>query len=257
MAFSYQAVCFDVDGTFSLSGRPIGRVAEFLRILHTERGVQLVVITNNTSKSCDAYRDQFAEHGLKGPGFDIVTPVKASLPYLRRRGWLRGYLVGTKAMLAEYEGYGIWNTDSDPQFVLVGFDTEIQYEKVREASLLVSRGVPFLRTHRDLACPTELGPIPDCGAISRLIEVTTKVRPRADFGKPGEHFAACLRSVVGVSKRALVVGDRLNTDIRLGKTLGWDTVWINGRTDLVSRLSPGERPMHASARFEEFLANHV
>ena len=87
-------------------------------------------------------------------------------------------------------------------------------------------GVPFVASHPDLTCPTEEGPIPDCGAITAMITAATGVAPVV-IGKPNRYMVdAGLARMQGQPQHAAIVGDRLYTDMEMGFRGGLRTVLV-------------------------------
>jgi HAD superfamily hydrolase (TIGR01450 family) len=110
--------------------------------------------------------------------------------------------------------------------VLVGFDTELTYQKVEDACRLLARGADFLATNPDWACPTLFGFIPDCGAICELISRAAGRQP-AFIGKPDPTMIQLALEQTGCTPaETLMVGDRLYTDIACGINAGVDTALV-------------------------------
>jgi len=110
---------------------------------------------------------------------------------------------------------------------VVGFDTELTYEKTREATLAIRDGAEFLLAHPDLVCPTPEGLVPDCGAIGALIEAATGERPTKTFGKPGTEMVEHVLRERGFDPAdVVVVGDRLATEMRMAQRLGCESVCV-------------------------------
>ena len=94
----------------------------------------------------------------------------------------KGYILGTQNFINELNNdFGIVSSFNEAEFVLVSFDRELTYSKLENACILINRGVPFYLTHIDLSCPTENGPIPDCGAFSKLISIVTSKFPKDNW----------------------------------------------------------------------------
>ena len=120
------------------------------------------------------------------------------------------------------ERYGVAHSADAPQAVILGFDTELTYQKLREAALLLQAdGMPYYATHMDLVCPTEDGPIPDAGAMIALFEKATGRVPERIFGKPDPDMVGFLFERYGVTPdQAIFVGDRAYTDHAMAHNCG-------------------------------------
>ena len=124
-------------------------------------------------------------------------------------------------------GFDVRETpDDDVTAVLVGYDTELTYGKVENACRLLARGVDFLATNPDWACPTLFGFVPDCGAICEFIGRGAGRRPKF-IGKPDPTMIRLALEQTGcLPEETLMVGDRLYTDIACGAGAGIDTVFV-------------------------------
>jgi len=88
----------------------------------------------------------------------------------------------------EFASYGFVLTDKAPDYVVLGFDMTLTYEKLVKACDFIRAGVPFIATHPDINCPTETGYIPDCGAMTALITASTGVNAQGNRQtEPGDH----------------------------------------------------------------------
>ena len=143
------------------------------------------------------------------------------------------YVLGTAAMREALADHGIPVTDdpdlgSDaPENVVVGFDTELTYEKARKATLAIRDGATFLQAHPDDVCPTADGFVPDCGAIAAMVERATGRTPDRVFGKPDAAMVDHVVDAAGYDpSNVLVVGDRLETDVALAENVGCESVCV-------------------------------
>ena len=140
-------------------------------------------------------------------------------------------------MKEDFINNGINLVDSygkDIDAVVVGFDTSLTYEKLSIATRYIRKEVPFIATHLDLVCPIQNGEfIPDCGAITQLIEVSTGVKPKF-IGKPCKETVDYLIDKVKVDKEKIaIVGDRLYTDVATGVNNGMIGIAVlTGETNL-------------------------
>ena len=110
--------------------------------------------------------------------------------------------------------------------IIVAFDKELTYQKLETACELINNGVPYYLTHIDIFCQTLKGNMPDCGAIGILIEKTTGKKSINNFGKPSDLMTDYINKIVDKDHNKIVVGDRIHTDIELGKKIGAETVLV-------------------------------
>ena len=106
------------------------------------------------------------------------------LSWLSTEGVVETWLVGTEGMREMMEMNGFRTSSTEPEYVVLGYDTEITYEKIATASIHLHRGVPMVASHPDMVCPSPDGGLPDTGAYMAMFEATTGVRPVHICGKP-------------------------------------------------------------------------
>ena len=220
----------DLDGTVYLEETLLPGAAAFFRWA-AESGAHVRYLTNNSSRGVEAGLEKMHRLGVPARREEFLTAVEAAIYYLRtrRKAGEAYYVVGTESFCSQLRQAGIdvrYTPDADVAAVLVGFDTELCYQKVEDACRLLFRGADFLATNPDLACPTLYGFMPDCGAICRLI-VSAVGREPVYIGKPDPTMIRLALEQTGcAAAEALMVGDRLYTDIACGRNAGVDTVLV-------------------------------
>ena len=237
---------FDMDGTIYLGERVFPEAVAFIKRLRSE-GKRVLFFTNNASHNPEFYKEKLVRLGFEPMNGEIMTSGDVTVEFLKKeRAEKSVYLVGTSELIASFEKNGIPLTDGlSGEIVVTSFDTTLTYEKLSRACRLIMNGAEYLSTHPDFNCPTEDGFIPDSGAISAFVTASTGKTPRY-FGKPYADTMEMICSVTGVDKKdAAVIGDRLYTDIAIGKRSGVTAVLVlTGETqkkDLVC-LSENELP---------------
>jgi len=127
---------------------------------------------------------------------------------------------------AEFKKHDFILTAENPDYVVLGFDTTLTYEKLVIACDLIRSNIPFIATHPDYNCPTETGYIPDCGAMTALITASTGITPQV-IGKPNKEIVdAMLTKKDYTLKQMAMVGDRLYTDVATGCNAGMVSVLV-------------------------------
>lgn len=222
---------FDMDGTIYRENSLFEGVKELLDLIEQEGG-RYVFITNNASRSVDDYIKKVKNMGLKVDKENFLTSVQATvLHFKKHHNGARVYAQGTKSFIKELVDSGINVTedyDENAEVILVGFDTEITAEKMRNTSkmLTVKKDVPYYATNPDWVCPVDFGYIPDCGSMCFGYEKATGRAPTY-IGKPQPAMINIAMEKFGFSKeQTLVLGDRLYTDIASGYNAGVDTVLV-------------------------------
>ena len=216
----------DMDGTVYLGSRLLPGSLDFLRYLG-ETGRDHLFLTNNSSRNAQYYAQKLTKLGWPAQPGEILTSGEATALYLGGlKPSARVYLLGTPDLETEFAAHGFVLTDENPDYVVLGFDMTLTYDKLVRACDLVRGGVPFIATHPDLNCPTETGYIPDCGAMTALITASTGVTPKV-IGKPNrEIIDAMFRKKPVRRDQVAMVGDRLYTDIVMGHNAGVTSVLV-------------------------------
>lgn len=220
----------DMDGTLYNGMELFPQTRNFLQTIR-ENGAQYRFITNNSSKSVQAYQEKLKSMGIDTQLSDFYTSAQVTVHYLleHHAGELV-FCMGTASLLAELAAAGISVTtecDEAVSVVLMGYDTELTYEKLRRICyLLKDETRTYLATNCDLVCPIEFGYVPDCGSFSIMIKNATGREPRF-LGKPEPTMIEYCMQEAGVSRAdTVVIGDRLYTDIASAVAAGVTAVCV-------------------------------
>ena len=215
-----EAVFLDLDGTLYLGDDMIEGALDFLLRLK-EKGVQRFFLSNNSSKSVTQYLEKLQGMGVPAASEDILLSTHDLLAWLSANGVSETYLVGTSGMRQMIEDAGVSTDSVNPQYVVLGYDTEITYEKLSTASIHLHKGVPMVASQPDVVCPSPDGGLPDTGAYMDLFEATTGVRPEHICGKPNAGMILHKVEELGLRPdQCAMVGDRLYTDMEMAERAG-------------------------------------
>ena len=226
-----KALILDMDGVLWKSDAPIGDLPAIFKQIEA-RGLKYVFATNNGTKTPEQYAEKLAAFGLKVEPRQVVTSSLAIAHMLEQK-----FLAGTKVfMIGEdgvyqalhEKGFEVLDVENAPgaQVVVMGLDRAITFDKMREATLLVRRGVPFYATNPDKTFPTPRGEIPGAGAWISVVTTATDVEP-VYAGKPYPYMMELSLEILDTKKEeTLVVGDRLETDIAAGQAVGCPTALV-------------------------------
>lgn len=215
---------FDMDGTLYLGSRLFDFTIELLQEIRRTGGKYLF-ITNNSSKSVADYVKKLEAFGIEATREDFMTSSQATAYYLHKHHeGQRLYVCGTESLKDELRGEGFAVTDrlDEVDCVVMGFDTELTFQKLHDVSylLLTRPGLPYIATNPDLVCPTEFGSVPDCGSVCGMIYNATGRKPIV-IGKPSPLMPELAMDALGVSREeTCVVGDRIYTDVKSGLNAG-------------------------------------
>ena len=221
--------CFllDMDGTFYLGENLIPGSLDFIRRVE-ETGRDFLFLTNNSSHNADFYVQRLARMGLNVGREKVLTSGEATAAVLLEKyPGKRAFVLGNEFLLEEMREAGVTVDQTDPEIVVVGYDTTLDYKKMTAVCDLVRAGLPYIATHPDFNCPTETGFAPDIGAIMAFIEASTGRRADLVVGKPhtGIVQAALRRTGLQVGQMAMV-GDRLYTDVETGLKSGMLSILV-------------------------------
>ena len=225
----FDTFVFDLDGTLYLGDRLFPGVRELLSCIRA-RGGQYRFLTNNSSRSVEAYVQKLTRLGVAAESGDFLTSVDALIHYLREHGGedRRYYVCGTESMKSQLRaaGFTVAERREDANALLMGFDTELTFQKLEDACILLGQGIPSLATNPDWLCPTAYGFVPDCGSVCEMLWRATSRRPIV-IGKPKPLMPQLAMLEAGVSaQETLLVGDRVYTDIASGANAGVDTLLV-------------------------------
>ena len=222
---------FDQDGTIYLDGKLFDGVDELLKKI-TADGGNYVFITNNSSKSVFDYVKKLNDMGLEYVTEEnFFTSTQASIMLFKEKfGDSLVYVQGTRSFVKELKESGLNVTeqyDKSACAVLVGFDTELNMDKLRTTcKMLTENDIPYYATNPDWVCPVDFGYIPDCGSMCFGIEKATGKAP-IFIGKPmPQMIYSAMKKFSATKEQTVVFGDRLYTDIASGVNAGVDTVFV-------------------------------
>ena len=215
---------FDMDGTLYLGDRLYSFTRELLQTIK-KSGKKYLFMTNNSSKSVEDYVKKLERLGISATREDFMTSSQATAYYLHKHHeGQRLYVCGTQSLKQELrqEGFTVTEKVEDTDCIVMGFDTELTFQKLHDVSylLLTRKDIPYIATNPDLVCPTEFGSVPDCGSICIGIKNATGREPVV-IGKPTPLMPQLAMEKLGIPKeKTCVVGDRIYTDILSGLNAG-------------------------------------
>jgi 4-nitrophenyl phosphatase len=209
---------FDMDGTIYLGSRLLPGAADLINHLQ-DQAVPYYFLTNNSSKSKLDYVEKLASFNLPVTPDQIFTSGEATAIYLQReKPGARLFVAGTPSLEDEFARYGFDLVQDNPDCLVLGFDTTLTYDKIWKLCDFVREGRPYIATHPDINCPTECGYMPDIGAMIAFVASSTGRNPDLIIGKPHTPIIEAILEKTGFTPAQMaMVGDRLYTDIALGK----------------------------------------
>ena len=230
---------FDMDGTIYLGDKPLPGAVDLLRKINNRKDKRMIYFTNNSSKNPQHYLKKLGRMGFPSLRGQILSSADVLIKYLNLHEKNKKiYLVGTPELEEMFAQNGICLSAVAPDIVVTSFDTTLTYAKLERACTYIRGGAVWLTTHPDINCPVENGYIPDCGAINELVRASTgKALPKA-FGKPCGEVIEMIEEIYGeVRQNMAIFGDRLYTDIALGKKNNMTAVLVlSGEASLEEAL---------------------
>jgi NagD protein len=199
-----------------------------------ERNIPYLVLTNNPKYTPRDLSHRLATAGLDIPEQNIFTSALATAYFLdSQRPDGTAFVIGDSGLTDAIHKVGYVITDTDPDYVVLGESSTINYEVLTKAIRLIDAGARFVATNPDVSGPDEAGIVPACGAIAALIESATGKAPFF-VGKPNPLMMRTALNFLGVhSEDTMMIGDRMDTDIIAGVESGMmTTLVLSGVTDL-------------------------
>ncbi len=221
-----KIVFLDMDGTIYLGEKLIPGAEEFLSVLR-KKGIKYYYLSNNSSRSKADYVIKFEHLGITASTEEIILSTDGVIDFLLGRKIDKTYVVGTQSMKDMFIHAGIEVDSQNPTYIILGYDTELNYLKIKTAALFLQKKIPMLATHKDLVCPTQEGLIPDVGAIMALFKKATGKSPEKIFGKPNKEMLDHIIKKHEVTANDLVIiGDRIYTDMEMANRIGCDFILV-------------------------------
>ena len=241
-----DGLIFDLDGTIYLGEQLLPGALEAIPALR-EAGKRLLFVSNNPLRGRAAYAEKLTSLGLPTTPDEVITSGYVLGYYLAKHAPAqRLYVISEESLKAELRSHGLQLVDepleADPrqvidprgiEAVVVAFDRTLDYRKLNLAYQALLNGAHFYATNADKACPVPGGTIPDAGATIAYLEHISGRGLELLAGKPSPHILeAALERLELPAGRCMMVGDRLETDMRMGQQAGMATaLMLTGATN--------------------------
>jgi glycerol 3-phosphatase-2 len=226
IADRYDAFLFDLDGVLYRGDEPIPGAAEAVERLRGA-GKRVAFVTNNSSRTPASVAAKLDTVGIRAEPDEVATSALVTADLLSARGAASAFVIGEEGIRTALvdAGIRIVNEDeSDADVVVIGVDRGTDYAALSRASLLVERGAALVATNADASYPAPEGRLPGAGALLAVVVTTTGAEPEI-VGKPHPRLLRAALERAG-GGRALVVGDRLDTDVAGAAAVGWDSALV-------------------------------
>jgi NagD protein len=237
----------DMDGVMVRGNELIPGADAFIERL-CQREFKFLILTNNPRFTPADLAHRLKRLGLKVSAEHIYTSALATAMFLKsQRPNGTAFVLGESGLTSALHGAGYVLTSHEPDYVVVGETTAYSYSDITQATRLIAAGARFIATNPDPSGPGDGGLVPACGAIAALLQAATGVEPYY-IGKPNPLMMRSAMRFLGVhSEDAVMVGDRMDTDVRIGTESGMETILV--LTGLTTREMANRfpyRPTHVA-----------
>lgn len=222
----YEGYIIDLDGTTYRGNEIVEGAKEFIQYLQKEN-IPFIFLTNNSTYTQDAVVQKLKKLGIEATKEQVMTSSVATANFIeRQKKNARCYMIGEVGLHDALLEKNFTITDENCDYVIVGLDRNITYEKLAKATTLIREGATFIATNMDAAIPTDQGLQPGNGALVSALTVSSGVNPLI-IGKPEKIIMEEALQQLGVSKdNVLMVGDNYFTDIQAGFNAEMDTLLV-------------------------------
>jgi len=231
----FNGFLFDLDGTIYRSDQLIPGAEGVIRLLR-EKGRKVVFLSNKPIQTREDYAFKLTRLGIPTQPEEVINSTFVMVNYLKKVARMaRLFVVGETPFIEELRraGFQITHEPKEVEYVVVAFDRTFDYQKLNIAFQAIKRGAHFVATNPDRTCPVEGGEIPDCAGMIAAIEAVTEKRVEVIVGKPSPMMVQAALDVLRLKPaECILIGDRLETDIKMGKDSGIATgIVLTGVTD--------------------------
>lgn len=224
---AYKGYLIDLDGTVYRGAERIEGAVSFINKLR-ERSIPYLFVTNNSTKSPKQVAAHLQQFSIDANEDDVLTSSLAAATVIRKEN--KGasvYMIGETGLREALIEQGLHLTKQDPDYVVVGLDRQLTYDKLATACLAIRDGALFYSTNADKAIPTERGLLPGNGSVTTLIAEATGAEPLY-IGKPAAKMVDEALDRLGLNRNeVLMIGDNYETDILAGINAGVDTLLVH------------------------------
>ena len=224
----YQGYFIDLDGTTYKGTKRIPAAARFIKRLQ-DADKTVLFVTNNSTRTPEFVANNLREnHQINVTADNVYTTALATADYLDKVAGdrRRVYVVGESGLRKALEQRHFQLTDQQPDYVVVGLDSQVTYAKLETAVLLIRAGATFIGTNADSNLPNERGMVPGAGSLVKLVEYATQQKPIM-IGKPEATIMKLALANADLTRdQVVMVGDNYNTDIRAAINTGMDSLLV-------------------------------
>ncbi|MQR94097.1 HAD-IIA family hydrolase [Fictibacillus phosphorivorans] len=252
---------FDLDGTIYLGDQLIEDADTVIKSIQNE-GKQILFLTNKTIESRQKYVEKLKSFNIDVTIDNILNPTVTLINYLKTHHPLaKLYIIGEQIIKDEIllEGLSVAATPDETDIVILSWDRNFHYDHLNFAYQAVRNGALTIATNPDRTCPVEFGEVPDCAGMIGALEGVTGKRVDVQIGKPSQvTVTAAINLLTLPPSQCMMIGDRLETDIRMGIEAGMKTALVLSGVTQASDVPSSEwQPDYVFSSVKGILFNTV
>jgi len=250
---------FDLDGTVYLGDRLIEGAADAIRTLR-ERGDKVVFLSNKPIATRSSYVEKLNKMGIPTTIDDVLNSSLIVARYLQKcvKPGQQVYVVGEEPICEELRLHGIPLTEDgmSADYIVLSWDRSFNYDTLNLVFQAALRGAVVIASNPDSTCPLEDGQLPDTGTFIAALEAATGREIDLVVGKPSPIAAQAAIEHIGLdSEQCYMIGDRLETDIKMGNDAGMASVLVlTGVSTEEMAARTDYRPKHIIASISEVVS---
>jgi len=223
---NYKGYLLDLDGTMYRGNEPINSAVKFVQNLANKK-IPYLFVTNNSSQTPEAVVNKLTAMNIPATTDQVMTSSIATARYIQKQSEKANcFVIGEEGLVKALENEGLTVSEKAGEYVVIGIDRQVTYEKLAKAALLVRVGAEFISTNSDKAIPTERGLVPGNGALTSVVTVSTGIEPTF-IGKPEKIIMDQSLQKLGLANdEVIMIGDNYDTDIMAGIRSEIDTLMV-------------------------------
>lgn len=253
----YRVYILDLDGTVYLGDRLLPTARETISQLRAF-GARVAFVSNNPTRTREYYAEKLTRLGIPTAPEEVINSTVVLVSYLHQKApQARLFVIGEEPLRETLQAAGFRLTENVPEIdvVVASFDRTFNYTKLQIGFDALRRGARFVATNPDPFCPVPGGGQPDAAAVIAALSAATGREPEAVVGKPSPLMVQTILNTFGAQPEdCLIVGDRLETDVRMGVEAGIDTALVlTGATPRVALRNANVEPTYVLEKLADLL----
>jgi 4-nitrophenyl phosphatase len=230
----------DMDGVLWRGDEPLPGLTDFFCLL-SHHCIEFMLVTNNSSRTSKYYAQRLNSFGVEISASKIITSAQATASYLAERTDpdTPVYVIGEEGLRQSLieGGFRLVGGEERPRYVIVGWDRQLSYDKLAQATVHIRAGATFIATNPDRTWPSESSLLPGTGATVAALQAATDVQPIL-IGKPSPLMLMIAMQRLGATASSTaMLGDRLETDILGGINASLTTILVLSGISTVEEMA--------------------